>query len=227
MTSPETTEHFLQRQHPISRIGMSLLVTAAVYFALLQGSMNLLMKVLICWNVFAFCFLMSAWIIIFNRTPAQIRRHAKQEDGSNLFVYVTVILFSFSSVVAVLLLMLSSNGKHSSSGYVAVVVIGMLLSWILVHTTYTIHYAHIYYGDDDIDKSQRAEGLIFPGETTNPDYVDFAYFSFTIGMTFQVSDVNISSRNIRRTVLLHGLLSFVLNTFVVALTVNLIAGLKP
>jgi uncharacterized membrane protein len=101
----------------------------------------------------------------------------------------------------------------------------MLLSWVMVHTSFCFHYAHLYYGDADDDPKVHAEGLIFPHEK-RPDYLDFAYFSFVVGMTFQVSDVEITSRSIRRFVLLHSLLSFGLSMFVVALTVNLIAGLK-
>ena len=100
----------------------------------------------------------------------------------------------------------------------------MMLSWIMVHTLFGFHYAHLYYGDDTNDPSSHAEGLEFPKEK-KPDYLDFAYFAFVIGMTFQVSDVDITGRSIRRVALLHGLLSFGLNTFVVALTINLIAGL--
>jgi uncharacterized membrane protein len=95
----------------------------------------------------------------------------------------------------------------------------------MVHTTFCFHYAHLYYDDADEDTEIFAGGLDFPNEKT-PDYMDFVYFSFGIGMSFQVSDVDITSKTIRRLVLLHGLLAFGLNTFVVALTINLIAGLK-
>jgi uncharacterized membrane protein len=101
---------------------------------------------------------------------------------------------------------------------------GMLVSWAIVHTIYTFHYAHLYYQKQKGDGPVK-EPLNFPDEK-KPDYLDFAYFSFVVGMTFQVSDVEISSRKVRRIVLVHGLLSFALNTFVVALTINLIAGLK-
>jgi uncharacterized membrane protein len=101
----------------------------------------------------------------------------------------------------------------------------MLFSWAIIHTTFGFHYANRYYDDAEGDPKIHAGGLDFPNEK-NPDYLDFAYFSFVIGMTFQVSDVTITSRKIRRLALLHGLISFALNTFVVALTINLIAGLK-
>jgi len=98
------------------------------------------------------------------------------------------------------------------------------VSWVLVHTLFTFHYANMYYFKLNDHKSDEAS-LIFPGKA-KPDYLDFAYFSFVIGMTFQVSDVEIASQRIRRIALIHGLLSFTLNTFVVALTINLIAALK-
>jgi len=102
---------------------------------------------------------------------------------------------------------------------------GMLFSWLMVHSVYAFHYAHMYYDNDENDPVKDAYGLEFPRDT-KPNYIDFAYFSFVIGCTFQVSDVEISSPRIRRVVLFHGLLSFGLNTFVVALTINLIAGLS-
>jgi uncharacterized membrane protein len=106
---------------------------------------------------------------------------------------------------------------------VVIAVMGMIVSWALVHTIFTFHYANMYYFKQRNDKSD--DPLAFPGNA-KPNYLDFAYFSFVIGMTFQVSDVEIASQRIRRMVLFHGLLSFTLNTFVVALTINLIAGLK-
>ena len=97
-----------------------------------------------------------------------------------------------------------------------------MTSWVMLHTIFTLHYAHLYYSK--IKDNPTVSGLDFP-EEKKPDYIDFAYFSFIIGMTFQVSDVQINSRIIRRTALAHSLLAFALNTFVVALTINLIAGL--
>ena len=95
----------------------------------------------------------------------------------------------------------------------------------MVHTTFTFQYAHLFYSDHKDDPNKHAEGLDFPSDK-HPNYVDFAYFSFVLGMTFQVSDVQISAKGIRRIALVHGLLSFGLNTFVVALTINVIAGLQ-
>ena len=100
----------------------------------------------------------------------------------------------------------------------------MFMSWGLVHTTFSIRYAHLYYGNSS-SKDVKGHGLDFPGDV-DPDFIDFAYFSFVIGMTFQVSDVEISSRRIRRLTLVHSLISFIFNTVIVALTINALAGLS-
>ncbi len=93
---------------------------------------------------------------------------------------------------------------------------------MLVHTIFTLRYAHIYYGTDD--EQNRVGGLEFPDEE-NPDYLDFAYFSFIIGMTSQVSDVSIHSKRLRRLGLLHGLIAFFFNVTIIALSINTVSGL--
>ena len=100
----------------------------------------------------------------------------------------------------------------------------MVFSWFLIHTIFTLRYAHIFYGDNEERPHTHAAGLKFPGDK-NPDYFDFAYFAFVLGMTFQVSDVQITSNKLRRMAMWHGLLSFGYNTIMIALTINLIAGL--
>jgi uncharacterized membrane protein len=96
-------------------------------------------------------------------------------------------------------------------------------AWCLTHTAYTLRYAHLYYRDGNEDGAQDG-GLVFPGGKP-PDYYDFAYFAFTVGMCFQVSDVSITSSPIRRAVLVHSVLSFAYNTAILALAMNLVAGL--
>jgi uncharacterized membrane protein len=104
-------------------------------------------------------------------------------------------------------------------------VLAVIVSWCLLHTVFTFRYAHLFYHNPNItrlDKQRR--GVLFPDETP-PDYLDFAYFAFVIGMTCQVSDVQIASRPIRHLALLHGVLSFGFNTVILALSINLISGL--
>lgn len=208
---------------PINRSIISLVITAIVYFFTRAADLSTLMRIMLLWDVFALSFTVTCWIVFFTRNTDDIRKYARSDDGSRIFVFVFILLASFASMVMVLLIMVSED--TNATLYIPVAVAGILLSWAMVHTMFGMHYAHMYYDDDEEDSSKHAEGLEFP-EEDRPDYIDFAYFSFVIGMTFQVSDVQISSRMIRRTALLHGLLAFILNTFVVALTINLVAGLR-
>jgi uncharacterized membrane protein len=175
------------------------------------------------WDTFAITFLVTNWIVFFTRPVPDIIKQANKEDGSKAFVMVSLLLTSCASLLTVLLLVIPR--AHDKNILIIILsVIGMLVSWAIVHTLFTFHYAHLYYQKQKGDAPVK-EVLSFPDEK-KPDYLDFAYFSCVVGMTFQVSDVEISSRRLRRLVLLHGLLSFALNTFVVALTINLVAGLK-
>ncbi|MEO6254019.1 MAG: DUF1345 domain-containing protein, partial [Ferruginibacter sp.] len=175
------------------------------------------------WNVFSISYITTSWIIFYTRPVADIEKLANKEDGSRIFVLISVLVSSFASMFIVLLLILSvSKSSGQNFGHIILTITGIITSWVLLHTIFTLHYAHLYYSK--VKGTSAVSGLEFP-EEKKPDYIDFAYFSFVIGMTFQVSDVQINSRIIRRTALAHGLLSFALNTFVVALTINLIAGL--
>ncbi len=218
-------EKLLLRTHPLHRIFASLIIAALFFFLFRRSNLHPLLLVMIVWDVFALSLISLNWYIILNRTTTRIRELARKEDLSRVFVIVLVLLSAFASLFTILLLVLSRTASRAIEVYLPVAIGGMLLSWIMVHTTFCFHYAYMYYSDDAQDKNKHAGGLGFPEEKT-PDYLDFAYFSFVIGMTFQVSDVNITSRRIRRLALVHGLISFALNTFVVALTINLVAGLK-
>lgn len=214
------------RIHLKHRIAIGMAMAAIAYFALYRTRLNGLVLSMIVWNSFSLFFLATSWLVFFTRTPRQMRIRAREEDGSRLFVFSLILASSFASLVAVLVLILSPALEGTPRTlFIPVAVSTMLLSWILVHTTFCFHYAHLYYDDSRDSTEIHAGGLEFPSEN-KPDYIDFVYFSFIIGMTFQVSDVQIVSRTIRRVALLHGLISFGLNTFVLALTINLIAGLR-
>ena len=138
-------------------------------------------------------------------------------------IFAIVVVSTFAGLLAVILLLINKDIEPID---LIVAILGMFLSWFLVHTTFTMRYAHLYYGDKRKEKSEkRGSGLEFPGND-EPDFIDFAYFSFVLGMTFQVSDVEISSREIRRLSLLHSLIAFIFNTVIVALTINALAGLS-
>ena len=208
----------------MQRIILSIIISAIIYFFIFS-TISGLIAIMLSWDVFSLCYLILSWIVLVKRPVPGIRKWAKKDDGSVLFVSLLILISSFASLFTVLLLMFSQRTTAAKDNlYVPVAVAGMMLSWIMVHSIYTFHYAHMYYDADDVYPDKDAHGLEFPGDAT-PNYIDFAYFSFVIGCTFQVSDIEISSPKIRRVVLFHGLLSFALNTFVVALTINLIAGL--
>jgi len=183
--------------------------------------------ILITWVAFALVVLIMDWIIILTSHPKEVRKIASLEDSSRTLIFLFVIVASIISLGAIILLLHSAKGK-SADGVAFPVILSLtsvIVSWWLVHTLFTMRYAHLYYGTDkDAGNTKLYEGLNFPDEK-EPDYLDFVYFSFVIGMTFQVSDVEISSRQIRRLALFHAIISFVFNTAIVALSINVVAGL--
>lgn len=217
--------NFLNSMNPMFRVLISLIITLAAFFLIRTTHYNMMMIGIMLWDVFALSYLLSSGIIFFTSTTEDIKKRASKDDGGRLFVFLIVVVASFVSMVTVTMLIISKDTANIPQiVYLPVIISGIMLSWIMVHATFSFRYAHLYY-DLDEGEEKHAEGLDFPGQK-NPDYLDFAYFSFVIGMTFQVSDVEICSRVIRRQALGHALLSFVLNTFVVALSINLIASLK-
>ncbi len=222
----KSRSNILLRMHPLQRIMLSVLFAGAVWFGIRNIHESSLFIVVSTWSAFAFSYLITSWFVIFTRGITEIKRFAQKEDGSRVFVLIFAVVSSFAAIITVLLLVINSD-KNTTDQIITVPVsfLSVLFSWALVHTILTFHYAHLYYDDDQDGGKPHRGGLDFP-EKDDPDYVDFAYFSFVIGMTFQVSDVEITDKKMRRLVLAHGLISFLLNTFVVALTVNFIAGLK-
>jgi uncharacterized membrane protein len=222
----EKIDNFLLRMHPGHRVLVSLGVALLSSIFITRTKIDPILKVMYLWNVFSLTLLILYWVVVLTRSVEKIREFSRIEDGSLLYVFLVILISSFASMFTVLLLFIEKDiGSIHIVLYILAAIPSMLFSWAIIHTAFAFHYAHMYYDDSETDPKKHAEGLDFPGEK-KPDYRDFAYFSFVIGMTFQVSDVEITSRKIRRTALIHGLISFALNTFLVALTINLIAGFK-
>ncbi|HSI87187.1 MAG: DUF1345 domain-containing protein [Candidatus Methylacidiphilales bacterium] len=200
------------------KLGISLGV-AVIVLAITLCWLSLPVSIIISWDAFALCSLVLAWLGMFY-TDAQSRaREAKLQDSSYTALCLCMMLAAIAGLAAagVLLSSAKSLSKVEATEHVVLAGLTILSSWVLVHTMMAQHYAHVFY-------SQHRKGLSFP-EEENPDFLDFAYFSFVIGMTFQVSDVQITSRRLRRIVLLHGLLSFAYNTIILAFSINLAATL--
>jgi uncharacterized membrane protein len=205
------------------------LALAAICFAAAFGRFSGPVLFMITWLTYALSSLTLSALTIFNVHPADFHREAHAQDSSRTFVFGFAIFASLASLLAILILLkgTSSNNPGQLTLHVLLSLACVVSSWILVHTIFTFRYAHFYYCDIDRDEdgqNPKPGGLQFPDDE-QPDYLDFSYFAFVIGMTFQVSDVQISSKKIRRLGLLHGLLSFAFNTIIVALSINIVAGL--
>ena len=210
---------YLHRMKSIDRALLSVCMFLLIYLISPIRSLPLL-NLMLCWFGFCVSYIVISWFTFYTMPIATIAKKAQQEDGSRLFVSLFIILVTLGCFVSVLMIIVSSKDRELNDAYIIIIcMLAMLASWVLVHTIYTFHYARLYY-----ENKSNGDGLEFPGDD-KPDYIDFAYFSFVMGCKFQVSDVGISSKKIRRVALFHGLLSFALNTFVVALTINIISGL--
>jgi uncharacterized membrane protein len=200
---------------------------ALVALVAMHGQSSVPTQLLVAWDVFALTLVTLAWIIISSQDPYEARRSVRLQDASATFIFCLVIGAAMASLLAVGLLLGSVKNLPPTALALHVVlsVSAVVISWFLVHTVFTLRYAHFYYWDArKVERHEVAGGLIFPGKGS-PCYMDFAYFSFVIGMTCQVSDVQISSPKMRRLALLHGLISFMFKTAILAMFVNIIAGL--
>ena len=218
-----TDKRFFYRLDSHYRLIIALAISAIV-LALLYNHHSAPMLVLLTWISFASTIILLDWIIIITSHPREVRKIAKLQDSSRTIIFLFVIAASLASMVAIIYLLKSSKGVAKNE-HILLAITAVVVSWWLVHTIFTLLYAHLYY-DTDTDDGRKLDegGLDFPTKE-EPDYLDFVYFSFVIGMTFQVSDVTISSRKIRRFVLLHALMSFAFNTAILALSINVISGL--
>jgi uncharacterized membrane protein len=182
-------------------------------------------RLVIAWDLGAICFLALIWFLIITANADQTNQRATQEDQSGAVILVLVLIADTVSLGAV---GLNTHGvpKADMVGHLIVSIVAIICSWLLAHTMFTLHYAHSYYRAGLLQKEmdpEEAGGLDFPGKEA-PSYMDFAYFSFVIGMTSQVSDVQITSPSMRRLALIHGILSFAFNTVILATSVNILAG---
>jgi uncharacterized membrane protein len=202
------------------------LAAGAVVFFVLRGDLRLELAGIAAWDGFAVVILALDWVTIVATPQRKIRQFAQQQDLSRFLVFLFVVVTACAALFAVGFLISEKKnpGRHFTV-HLVLTLVTVIVSWTLVHTVYGLRYAHAFYGDsDEPGANQHAGGLIFPGNRP-PDYFDFAYFSFVVGMTSQVSDVQITSRRMRRITLFHGILSFGFNTMILALLINTISNL--
>jgi uncharacterized membrane protein len=174
---------------------------------------------LIGWDILALGYGGWTWFTVWRLDPAAAEADARREDPGRDLADLVLLGASIASLIAVGLVLFGASGASGNGKYVeaGLAVASVFVSWALVHTVFTLKYARLYYTG--------APGGIDFNDDTAPDYRDFAYLAFTIGMTFQVSDTDIKSKAIRRTVLRHAWLSFPLVAVIIATSINLVSGL--
>lgn len=231
-----------QVRHRRPRLLISLL-GGAILYALLPGDLSSPIRFTIAWDLGIISFLTLVLVMVVHSTPKKVRWRARLEDERAWVLLVLMVGAALASMIAIGIVL---HQAKDLQGWIATVHIAgagltILLSWLMAHTMFALHFAHAYYGDDpaatdappgtsgktfddETDIGKVAGGLAFPGEN-NPDYWDFLYFSFVVGMTCQVSDVQVTSRRMRRLTLGHGLIAFLFNTVVLALCINILASL--
>jgi uncharacterized membrane protein len=205
----------------VSRVAVSL-ACGLLAFALAASKLAFLAAVLVGWDFAGMVLLGLSWGIIAPADAKGTRKLAGAEDPGRTLVYAVVILTSGASLLAATLIVRSARGlpEAEKDALIALCLATVALAWTITHTAFTLRYAHLYYRED----AEGIGGVTVPGDLP-PTYFDFAYFAFTIGMCFQVSDVCVTSPQIRRTVLLHAVLSFAYNSVVLAFVLSLVFGL--
>ncbi|WP_248283370.1 DUF1345 domain-containing protein [Cryobacterium arcticum] len=171
------------------------------------------------WAAAAVLYIVSVWVTVAPLDPANTATHATREDPSRPITDLLLIVASLASLGSILIVLLQARSASGSGQafLAALAVVGVALSWVLVHTLFTLRYASIYYAGDD--------GGVDFNQPDAPRYADFAYLAFTIGMTFQVSDTSLTSSAMRSAVLRHALMSFLFGSIILATLINLVAGL--
>jgi len=195
-------------------------VLGLVATLVLPASLAPITRMLIGWDIGMLFYLAGAALLISGSSVDAIRRNAAAQDEGASAILVLAAAAAIASLGAIFAELSAIGHTHPGYGiYVALTIATVVLSWTFTHVIFSLHYAHEFYGEHD-----RSDCLKFPGDE-QPDYWDFIYFAFVVGMTFQVSDVAVTKKPARRLVVAHGVLSFFFTTAIVALTVNIAASM--
>ena len=218
--------HRISNLGVLPRLGIALVVGLAGA-VLAPADFRLGTRVIAGWDGFCVSVLTLTWLTIATADAAHIRRVATSEDPGRTWTFVAVLLAAGASLLAVGLLLsgIKRMSPPEQLAHVLVSVVAVLGSWLLLHTLFTLRYAHVYYSEDhSTAPPDKLGGLEFAGAPPTT-YWDFAYFAFVIGMTAQTSDTGVTSLRMRKLTLAHGILSFAFNTAVIALGVNVISSI--
>jgi len=210
----------------IAKLHAHLMIAAVVGIAVIAfvpGGWRLPSRLLAGWDAGVAIYLIVMHSVIWRCDINHLRKRASEQDEGAFAILLLTMAATLASLVAIVF-ELGGLKQATPSEAVSQVLLAMatiFLSWAFIHTIFSIHYAHEYYGER---RDGKIGGLNFP-EDNEPDYLDFLYFSLVVGLTSQVSDVAVTSKVIRRVVALHGVLSFFFNLTILALTVNMISNI--
>lgn len=196
------------------------LLTAAAAPAWLRGTVRIVAE----YDVAALILLLGFFGLVFRDDEQRTRARAAMNDpGRNVILAITIVSVAAGLLGAINILGKGPNAQTEAEKGVAVALAvgAAVLGWALTHATFALRYAHLFYREND---GRPCNALTFPG-TPVPDDYDFLYFAFVIGMTFQVSDVQVNDPGVRRVVLGHGIVAFAYNTAIIALGVNLVSNM--
>ncbi|MES2415765.1 MAG: DUF1345 domain-containing protein [Pseudomonadota bacterium] len=182
-------------------------------------------RALLGWCVGILVYLVLAWWLCMEFDSKRTRERAQAQDEPSAVLLLMMVLATLACVAAITMLMQQARDMSGLERglHVGLAVVAMVLSWLFIQTVFAFHYAHRYYFEEKQQEPDGA-GLEFPGGL-DPDYFDFLYYSHVVGMTSQVSDVQVTSREMRRLTLVHSVLAFAFNMLIVALSINVVAGL--
>ncbi|MEO6917414.1 MAG: DUF1345 domain-containing protein [Chitinophagaceae bacterium] len=209
-----------------AKLSGCLVIAAGIAFACSALNAKPYTSIMIGWDLFCALMISLSWIVFATAKADQIAKLAWKNDENRALIFLIVLIIVLVSIFGIILLGRSQDPELVDSKWnTPLSMVGIFFSWCMLHTIFTNHYAHLVYGDDKKKPGKNKGGLDFPGDEL-PDYLDIAYFSFVIGMTFQVSDVQVTDKKLRQVVLLHGVISFIFNTVIVALTISVVANLN-
>jgi uncharacterized membrane protein len=226
MSTPAATDGrspWIDRLGAKVRLAATFTVAVIAYFAEPE-TISWSTRLVASWDVGTLVYLGLAWTIIARADSQSTRSHALAQDTSGYIIFLFVLSAACSSVVAIGFVVAKIHDLvfWSKAWHLALTIAALISSWVVIQTVFAFHYARRYYRDER-QQHPNSGGLAFPGGA-DPDYLDFAYYSFVVGMTSQVSDVQVTSAAMRRMTLVHGVLAFIFNIAVLALSINTIAG---
>jgi uncharacterized membrane protein len=214
-----SNQNQLARSHPRLLIA----ATAGLAIALfLPGSWNFITRTLTGWNVAVWAYLLLMGWLMARASQARVRKIAEQEDNSGVMVLAMLSAGATLSLVAIVFELSSAKGLGPDLRLFHYVFTGVtvLSSWLLLAMIYTFHYARLFYRSPESQRSLR-----FPDDEKNPDYWDFLYFSMTIAVAAQTSDISVMSGAMRKAVLAQSVMSFLFNAAIVGMSINIAAGM--